>query len=177
MMKVKQNVKAQKDYGPCQVCGQPIEAGTQYQWMKGFRGPKYKRHQACPTWRMSEREDGPLSAAYAAQETANEALDTINGEGRTPAEVLEEIKGIVEQCAGDAQEAVDGTQESFDNMPEGLQQGDTGQMLEERISVLEDWISECESFEPEEYDTEQTVEEWADAAVDEARQIIDGLEA
>lgn len=57
----------------------------------------------------------------------------------------------------------DETQERFDNMPEGLQQGDTGQLLEERVSAVEDWISELEGVdldydEPTDEDLEDDVD-------------------
>ena len=41
----------------------------------------------------------------------------------------------------------DEQQDNYDNMPEGLQQGDTGMLLEERVSALDEWISELQGLE------------------------------
>lgn len=62
---------------------------------------------------------------------------------------LEDIIAEIEQLR-------DETQEKFDAMPEGLQMGDTGQLLEERVSELDDLIS-----------TLQGIEEPGDVEVDE----------
>lgn len=190
MDKVKQGVKAQKGY-TCEACGKPIEPGTLYQWKKGFRGPKATRHDTCPSWSQSERTSGPLADAYAAQENAHSALDEMElvkymtdpTDFSTVdfGDVVGDVRSILEECANEAEPAKDGTQESFDNMPEGLQQGDTGQMLEERIDMLESWMDTLTEWsapadEPEEH-TEEAVEEWYEELINDARGVIDELEA
>ena len=59
----------------------------------------------------------------------------------------------------------DELQDHFDNMPEGLQYGDTGQLLEERISYLDDAITELEEIDFEDNDEEIDFEELIDNAL------------
>lgn len=181
-MRVKQQVKAQKDGYVCEHCGEAIPRGSLYQWAKGFRGPKRMRHQTCPTWKASELETGSMGPARAAQEAAEDALSALDQseyEGK-PAQLLEDVATILGECAAQAEETQDMLEESFDNMPEGLQQGDTGQQIEERKDAVEAWRDELESWSfngNDEPDPEsETFDEWFEQVVEEAREAVQALE-
>lgn len=188
-MRVKKVTKAQKDQGNCQVCGKAIKAGDPYKWAKGFRGPKYKRCDTCPTWKASELETGNMADAIAAQEAADDALsaldfDSYTEDGKLKYESLvEDLKVILQDCANEAESSRDAYQESLDNMPEGLQQGDTGQMIQEKIDYLEDWFSTLEDWSPDttEPEGDDLTEEDFDVCftdmVEEARTTLYELEA
>ena len=186
-MRVKQGVKAIKDGYVCEVCSQPIPKGDIYQWAKPFRGPKRKRHMTCPTWKASELETGSMGPARAAQEEAEEALSALdldtyaNPDNVWDAKAfIEDVGNILSECSSQAEESQSMLEESFDNMPEGLQQGDTGQQLEERKDAVESWRDELESWSysgADEPDLEnETIEEWAEAVIEEAREVVQGLD-
>lgn len=189
LMKVKQVGKAQKDAGDCGKCGKPIKKGDPYQWMKGFRGPKYVRCATCPTWTTAERESGPMRDAYAAQETAHDAIDALefgdySSEGGFAAQkFVEDLKGILSQCGAEASSAKDQIEESLDNMPEGLRDGDTGTQMQERIDNLESWIDDLDSWSPtgeEELPTDAEdqgdYDDWFDGLKQEAHDAVEELE-
>jgi len=51
----------------------------------------------------------------------------------------------------------DDTQGKYDNMPEPLQQGDTGQLLKNRVSEIEQMISDLEGIDTENDDLEEVL--------------------
>ena len=65
----------------------------------------------------------------------------------------------------------DELQDHFDNMPEGLQYGDTGQLLEERISYLDDAISELENIDFEDFDDNEDID--FEELIDNALSVIE----
>lgn len=72
----------------------------------------------------------------------------------TDKESIEVAASEIEEVASEAESLRDETQESYDNLPENFQAGDTGQLLEERISALDQWASELQDLAQELNDIE-----------------------
>lgn len=87
--------------------------------------------------RQSQLTSSPFwSAVYATQERAEDGVTDLSDVESLRDDLVSDLEMIRDEC-----------QEKFDNMPEGLQQGDTGQMLEERVSAMEEAISELEGVD------------------------------
>jgi hypothetical protein len=69
-----------------------------------------------------------------------------------------DFNSFLEEVQSEIETLKDETQEKFDNMPESLQQGSTGQLLEERVSALEECLSEIEILELDIDDPEADVD-------------------
>lgn len=93
-----------------------------------------------------------LSTLYAIQERI-EDLEASNFDD------IASIESERDDIVSELEQLKDETQDKFDNMPDGLQQGDTGQMLEERVSSLESFISDLEGVSASE-DEEEPVQEF-----------------
>lgn len=113
-----------------------IKKGDSYYWWQHYRQPRQMSKQAPnpSQYASSEYERTLLSLV----EQLEQEDETTWGEDDRDSVVLE-----LEQLR-------DSEQEKFDNMPEGFQQGDTGQQIEERITVLDDWIGELQNIDFEE---------------------------
>jgi hypothetical protein len=87
-----------------------------------------------------------------AQEAFEDALNA--------AETCSDLESARDDFKSELENLRDEQQEKFDNMPEGLQQGDTGQLIEGRVSSLEDMISELEGVDiPDDIEEEEKEEE------------------
>lgn len=139
---------AAKDYPQAEV-----KKGEPYYWWKPFRMAK----------RISKERPRPSQVAssdYAIGVLmAVEALEA--WEGAWEESDRDDLVGVLEELR-------DTEQEKFDNMPEGFQQGDTGMMIEEKISSLDEWISELQGLEfteNNEYEGETPLEQAMSTAI------------
>jgi len=179
----------------CDACGTVIPVGDPYKWFRANRfAPLLTRCVNCPDWKPSEMEPTALSTAYAGQESAHEALDALD-----PSEYVDDdgvfqdvtfnadVASAVEPAAEAAQECADEFQESLDNIPEGLNEGPTAELLQEKIDALESWRDDLESWSATtefDHDDESpgtdeytaAVESFVESVIDEAREVVDGLE-
>ena len=165
----------------CERCSQPIAKGEEYfQWaIKRQRGGVVKRqHVSHGSPRPSQLTESVMGQVYAAQESAQDAID---GAG-----VPSDCKDALEELKSEIESIRDEFQSNLDNMPEGLQQGDTGQLIQERIEGLEEYESELESasgeIEDDPEDSEEgdeeaatAVEDALQAAKDRASEAVDSL--
>jgi hypothetical protein len=90
-----------------------------------------------------------LSTYYSLQERISD-INVSNKEDfdAEKEDILSEIESLKDQC-----------QDSLDNMPESLQSSPTGELLQERIDGLDEWYSEIEQVECEDYDEEEIKKE------------------
>jgi hypothetical protein len=118
-----------------------------YYWSVGFRGRK-QMSKTPP--KQSQLTGSKMSAAYAAQETAQESI----GNATTPEEIkdaLEAAADEIEAVADEYQEAADATTGNGNRVPNADE-------MEEKASGLRDWAeslrtsaSEIENMEVSEY--------------------------
>lgn len=130
-----------------------IRKGESYYWWQFQFGPKHysKTPPKASQLTRSEFASTLLSAEEQFHELKADAYDSV-----------ESFKEAVDAIKGDLESLRDDTDEKFNNMPESLQQGDTGQLLETRVSELDDLISSFDSLdaeEPDELDEEELAEE------------------
>lgn len=206
--KVHTVAKARKDQGECESCRTPLPAGSPYRWFSvGFRS-KFK-HKRCTkpvcTPRPSQLESSKLADVYAAQEDAEDAIDS--------ASEIDDITAAVGELGSAIREVADEYTEASTD--------DNGTVFnieaQERAETLEAAADECDGWTPEAEDTEENVEcdecdgtgdldddspdaapgdtvtcencggagevdnddydeNWLDNAKDEAKQFINGLE-
>lgn len=177
---------ARKAQGACEACGQPISAGQAYKHWSAFRGPKHARHEDCPNWKPSEMANGPIASAYAAQENAHDALDALilvdHGDAN---DFTTSVTNILSECASDASEVYDEIEGARSELPENFQDSGPGEAMQEKMDALESWQSDLEGWSPEAEEPDgvpfedggEEWEAWAEAILDEARGLVDGLEA
>lgn len=128
------------------------KAGESYYWWKPMVGGRggAKRYSKEPPRPSQLTQSEFLSAAYAAQESLDEAKDA------------DAFRAVAEEV----RELGDETQGKYDNMPEGLQQGDTGQLLEERASQCNERADQIESaaddLETKMTEREELRQAWSD---------------
>lgn len=81
------------------------------------------------------------------------------------------LAGERDDIVSEVESLKDETQGNFDNMPEGLQQGDSGQLLEQRVSTLEEFQSELEGLDipddEDDFDEQPIRDEWPDEGADD----------
>jgi hypothetical protein len=135
---VKKARKAYKEFG--------IKKGESYYWWKFRRGGMHKSKIAPKPSQLTQSEF--WSTVYSIQENYDKTPDS-----------KEDIESQVDEIKSELEQCKDETQEKLDNMPEGLQQGDTGQLLEERVSSLDECISELEGIDLEDGTTEEIWEQ------------------
>ena len=137
----------------CCRCSNKITAGNQYyEW--SFRyGGTYRQHVSHGNPKQSQLTQSKLSGAYAAIESAEEAVGT--------AESVEDLIFALEECASEIDGVADEYQDSFDAIPENLQQGSPAQEMQEKIEALQSFSEELNSAagDLEEFDEEETVRE------------------
>jgi hypothetical protein len=124
---VKKARKAIKDGG--------IKKGDSYYWWKFRYGGK--RVSKTPPKQSQLTQSDFWGAVYSAQESASDVPD------------FESLASSRDDLVAEFQNIEDETQGKFDNMPENLQMGDTGQMIEERVSAIQEVISELEGIDCE----------------------------
>ncbi len=84
---------------------------------------------------------------------------------------FDDIQSEIDSIVGELESLRDETQEKFDNMPDGLQQGDSGQLLESRVSSIDDAISTLESVDTSGDFGELEGDELAEAIANRASEI------
>jgi hypothetical protein len=146
-----------------------------------------------------------MAPALKAQEDAYDALDALSIEEYRKLEnpfstFIADVAAALEQCAMDSSASLEDYQAGLDNMPEGLQQGSVGEGIQEKIDMLEEWIENLNTFDPSEdvpdlsdYEDlegnalvvkdedkeafDEIITNWADAILEEARDLLGSLEA
>ena len=136
----------------CCRCSDKITAGNSYyEW--SFRyGGTYRQHVSHGSPKQSQLTQSKLSGAYAAIESAEEAVGT--------AESVEDLISALEECASEIDGVAEEYQESFDAIPENLQQGGPAQEMQEKIEALQSFSEELNSAAGglEEFDEEEPEE-------------------
>lgn len=118
-----------------------IAKGDSYYWWQGYRQPR----------RLSKERPRPSQVASSEYEQSVLALI----EGLEDSEHSWE-EGDRDELVGELESIRDQEQDKFDNMPEGFQQGEVGMKIEERISVLDEWISELGNIDFEGENEDET---------------------
>jgi hypothetical protein len=136
---VKKARKANKQHG--------IKKGDSYYWWSVMMGSRGVKRYSLTKPKASQLTNSEFwQAVYGAQESADDA----------PPKSIEDAEADRDNLVDELTNLKDETDDKFNNMPDGLQQGDTGQLLEERVSALDEAISELEAvdfdFEPSEDD-------------------------
>jgi hypothetical protein len=178
--------------------GHPIAKGEKYIWYKvGFRSRtkhvRCMRPEHAP--RDSERESSILSEVYAAQESARDSLDTLD-----PATVEEQdLNDIITAAAESVQAVAEQYREAAEAFGGAGDNADRADTLEGSASEMETWSlqgspegcgqswrdingNEADSEEIHEEPTEGCDDcadkrrEWGEEAIEEARELIDGIE-
>lgn len=153
---------ARKPAGSCGRCRVEIQPGMGYYWIAFFRGPKHVRCEKPECrFRKSETVQSKLSAVYAAQEAAEEALKAWD---RKDHEALQEI---VTSCGDTVREVYDEYEDAANEHPNLASQ------TEEVRSSLDSIASNLESFSVDEWDEDaETQEAWAERVFGEAEEMI-----
>lgn len=136
--------KARKSPGTCGKCGCKIEEGQPYKhW--SFRITSGKSYISSKRIRCMKSDCAPKPSDLTQSEFWGSVND-IKDEG-FPGDSFSDLQSARDDIAGRLNELADEQQGKFDNMPEGLKQGSTGQLLEERVSALQDAAQELESVD------------------------------
>lgn len=180
-MRVNHVKKAQKDQGTC-TCGKEIKAGEPYKWAKGRYGPRMVRCDSCRFRQSDLTSSDKLSRVYGAQEEAEDALASWDGED------ADEARSILENLAASIREVSEEYQESADNIHENFSESSTADECEEKAQDLESWadsiegaMDDIEDFDEDDVEPEEGVSKedaiehdrsvWSDAA----RSTIEGV--
>lgn len=176
-MKVTFVKKARKDQGTCDACHLPILAGQAYKYFQPRFGPAHKRHTACPHWKPSQMvSNEKLSALYAAQEAAEDAINNWNPSPQDKHLDTSELDAILSDAAQDFREVAEMYQESASNIEDGF--GHSTSMSEEMTEKAEEIESFADNLEsavfddPPEKEDDISLDEWedyVDSWVDECR--------
>ena len=137
----------------CEKCGGPVEVGTPFVYFfVGFRSRyKHVRHDtpACAP-RMSERESSKKAGAYAAIETAQDAIAALRG---TEDVTIDDVTSIIEQAASDINDVVQEYREA-DQVFGG---GNGGSVSAELADELEAAANELEGWSPDAVEWDEDV--------------------
>ena len=131
----------------CARCAEKIVAGQAYfEW--SFRyGGTHRQHTTHGSPKPSQLTQSKMSTAYAAIESAEEAIAN--------AESIEDLTSALEECAGEINGVADEYQDSFDNIPENLQQGGPAQEIQEKIDALQSFASDIEGLSFDDFEEEE----------------------
>lgn len=198
MAKVVEVKSARAEYR-CEKDQTVIRKGEPYRWyIVGFRSKH--RHIRCMkpgcSPRPSERESSQISEVYAAQEVASDDLSALEGQGWDGADLIEEIKSILQTAADSIREVADAYREADENFGGGgnTDMGERADTLEEGIDSLESWDPETEAddidgcgeheddeslengFDPECEDCQSSKSDWVSTTIGEARDLVDQME-
>lgn len=138
LAKVKTVQKSRQDQGKCERCAEELPAGSAYRWfVVGFRS-KYK-HKRCMkakcTPRQSERESSSLSEIYAANESWEDSVASVDD--------IDDVAAAWESVQGTYREYADNARAAADAWEHGNSQ------LEERADQAEQAADELEGHEIE----------------------------
>lgn len=159
--------KANKEY-KCSLCGKIINKGEQYIKHSMNFGPTKVRCIDHPFKRADLTSSEYLQTIYSLQDdTSFEA---------TCSEDLEQLR---DDMINEIESLKDETESRLYNMPDSLQESPTGELLQERISSMEDALSDLESLEipdREDYETDDEYEEACQEAANEIDYTVNNLE-
>lgn len=125
--------KSRKDQGKCGRCGDPLPAGSGYQyWVPGFRS-RYKKvrclkPECTPT--PAERETSKAATILFAQEAFNRQINELDN--------VDDIESAVAEVAEAVTEVRDEYQEALDSWENGNEQ------LQEKVDHYEEQAQEIE---------------------------------
>ena len=112
-----------------------IKKGESYYWWQLYKRPKqYSKTRPRPSQLTGSAYRQQVLAAIEGLEEVAALGDPWTESDRD--DLVSELENLRDE-----------QQDNYDNMPEGLQQGDTGMLLEERVSALDEWISELQGLE------------------------------
>jgi hypothetical protein len=127
-----------------------IKKGDSYYWWKFRRGGKHFSRTAPKPSQLTQSDF--YQKVYSLQEEHQSPPDSICEVETERDAMVEGLNNIKDEEEG-----------KLDNMPEGLRDGNSGQIIQDRISALEDAISNLESadcsFEPPEPKGEDRIQE------------------
>lgn len=110
-----------------------------------YGGTLHTRHEDCPNWDPWELS---YSTSANVARIQSEGADLINS---ASLDVTDDFDSLRDEVAALAADLRDEKQGNLDNLPEGLQ---SGSELEEQVGALDSWVSEIESAEAPDLDTQ-----------------------
>lgn len=140
----------------CGKCGNEIEVGAPYKWVKTKSGPyggtvKY-RCSTCPVWRPSELSSSKMAEIMAAQEELDDQLPA--------AESVDDLESLRDNLAEAIRGVAEQYEESASNMEDGFgHETEQSMELRERAESLEAWADEVESVDFDDFDEDDIGEE------------------
>lgn len=172
MAKVETVAKARKSPGNCCGCGETIAVGSPYKYVAFRYGGKRIKCGKC-NFRQSELTQSKMSGVYAAQESAEEAIEGWDpGDGN-----VEDLKSALEQAADEIRSVADEYAEAGEAMGgAGEEMTDKGLELESFADDVASAADDLEDFEFEEEEPEGPGDE-PDEADTEAHEAWKKLEA
>lgn len=120
-----------------------IKKGESYYWWQFMHGGKIISKQRPRQSQLTQSDF--LSQAY----EIGERIEDFTCESK------DDFDSFKDELISDLENLRDETQEKLDNMPYQLQEAPTGELLQGRVESVEEWISEIESIECEEYDEDE----------------------
>lgn len=191
MAKINTVKRAAKDQGPCIRCGTEVRKGDSYRWIKKQYSPKRVlcNNVTC-SFRQSDMTGGRLGEVYAAQEAAQDTLDSWDTEAEGAD--VSELHGALEELQSELERLADEYRESADNIREHFSESEKADECEEKADELDGWrdeidnaISEIEEWTPEDPDSDDEDEdptprnaaghdrtEWAENALSTAQDAV-----
>lgn len=92
-MKVQTVNAARKPAGTCGHCGEPIDKGAGYRYIKPRFGPRRVRHTSCPSFRPSDlTSNDKLADLYAAQENVEDVVGAWDGAPENADDVVSALR-------------------------------------------------------------------------------------
>jgi len=132
------------------VCGSPIQVGDEYYRFSKTRFQKLRPLcLACKPTRSQMTSSDFMATLYGIEDDM--AALTIEA-------IKEDAQNVIDSIKGQLEELRDETEEKRDNMPESLQDAPTGELLQGRYDSVEEMIGELEDIDLE-IDEELTEEE------------------
>lgn len=145
--------KARKAQGTCSGCGNKIEKGDEYKWIKFRYGGKRKRCGTCRFRPSDLTNSDKLSRVYAAQEAAEDAIADWDGQDHT------DLQSALEEAASQIREVAEEYQESCDNIRDSFSESATADECEEKAQELESWADSLEDVDFEDWEAEEEDED------------------
>jgi len=182
MPRINRVKKARQAQGKCIKCGDKINKGDAYSWIKSRFGPK-RRVCSKPGCHFRDSDltgSEKLGRVYDTRDDASEAVGAWSGEDASDLRsALEEAAEAIREVAGEYQESADAIMEHF---PNG---NATSEECEEKAGELEGYADEIEGadledFDPEAEGSDETDEDketrreaWVEQCRDEAQAAVD----